>query len=140
MQKKRRLLTKKNVLLAILALILFFILNIMSFGIPKQDHTLYHVELSEIADGTYKGDYKIVPPFGTFVANKRFSVEVTVKQHRITDITILQPPGLKKPFKEMNRRVIQEQTSALDGITGATWSKRAYLKAVESALSTGTTS
>ena len=137
MQKKRKLLTKKNILLVILAILLFFIINIMSFGIPKQDNNLYHIELSEVADGTFKADYKIVPPFGTFVANKRFSVEVTVNQHRITNVTILHPVGLKKLFSEVNQRIIQEQTSALDGISGATWSKRAYLKAVESALKAG---
>jgi uncharacterized protein with FMN-binding domain len=40
----------------------------------------------------------------------------------------------KIPFPELAARVIAEQSTALDGISGATWSKLAYLKAAEAAL------
>ena len=135
---RRKLFTVKRVLIWIGALILGFGLSMVSFGIPKQDHTLRHVETAEIPNGTYEAEYKVVAPFGTFVANKRFAVAVELSGGSIRAVSIVEPEEMTDAFPELEERVLREQTTALDALSGATWSKIAYLKAVESALRSAT--
>lgn len=134
MKKKRKLFTLKHLLIWIGALILGFGLSMMSFGIPQQDHTLRHVDPAGVSDGRYEAEYKVVAPFGTFVANKRFTVAVEISDGSITAVSILEPEEMTDAFPELEARILQEQTTALDAVSGATWSKIAYLKAAESAL------
>ncbi|MFP4427025.1 MAG: FMN-binding protein [Alkalispirochaetaceae bacterium] len=134
MTKKRKLFTVKNVLIWIGALILGFGLSMISFGVPKQDHTLRHVATEGMPDGRYEAEYKVVAPFGTFVANKRFTVAVELADGSITAVSIMEPEKMTDAFPELEARILQEQTTALDAVSGATWSKIAYLKAAESAL------
>jgi uncharacterized protein with FMN-binding domain len=128
---------KKSLLIILpVALVLSFFASLMSWGIPKQDNQLYELRLDELADGTYSCTYKIVPPFGTFVANRRVTVEVTVAAHKITGVKLLRPPAVKGIADEFIPRILKEQTTQLDGFSGATWSKRAFLKSVELAVNT----
>ena len=134
MAPRRKLFTLKHVLIWIGALILGFGLSMISFGVPEQDHTLRGVDPGALSDGAYTGEYKVVAPFGTFVANRRFDVAVEVAGGRIRKVEILEPEEMGDAFVELQERIIREQTTALDGISGATWSKIAYLKATEEAL------
>jgi uncharacterized protein with FMN-binding domain len=109
-------------------------LSIMSFGIPEQDHELHHVDLRGVTDGIHTGEYRIVPPFGTFVANKRVVVDVEVQDHSISGVELIEPEGMDTSFVELEKRVVREQSSAIDAVSGGTWTKRAYLKAIEQAL------
>lgn len=128
---------KKSLLVILpVALVLSFFASFMSWGIPKQDNQLYRLRLDEIADGTYSYTYKIIPPFGTFIANRRVSVDVKVAAHRITGVKLLRPSALKGIAEEFTTRILKEQTTQLDGFSGATWSKRAFLKSVELAINT----
>lgn len=137
MAPKRKIFTLKHVLIWIGALLLGFGLSMMSFGIPRQDHTLYGVDPVTLSDGTYTGEYKVVAPFGTFVANRRFAVSVEISDGQIRAVEILEPDERGDAFPELETRILNEQTTALDGISGATWSKIAYLKAAEKALAGG---
>jgi hypothetical protein len=132
----RKLFTVKRVLLVLAGLFVLMALNMMSFGIPEQDHRLYHVDLRGAGDGVHEAEFRIVPPFGTFVANKRFTVAVELRDHSITAVRVLAPEQMQDPFPELEARVVTEQSTALDGVSGATWSKLAYLKAAEAALVT----
>lgn len=138
MAPKRKLFTVKHVLIWVGALLLGFGLSMMSFGVPQQDHTLYGVDPAALADGVYTGEFKVVAPFGTFVANRRFTVSVEVSEGRLRAVEILEPKEMGDAFPELEARILTEQTTALDGISGATWSKIAYLKATETALTGGT--
>jgi len=127
---------KKLFIILPVALVLSFFGSLMSWGIPKQDNQLYELRLNELPDGTYRYTYKITPPFGTFVANKHVSVEVKVKTGKIVNVHLVKPPALKGIAEEFTPRIIKEQTTQLDGFSGATWSKRAFLKSVEYAINT----
>ena len=81
-----------------------------------------------IANGVYRGSYQ----------GFRFSnaVEVTVKEHRITDIRETQKQVFAKPetIAALTGRVLSAQTTAVDAVSGCTADSRAFLKAVENAL------
>lgn len=86
------------------------------------------VNLQSVAEGTYKGSYK-----GSRFSNK---VEVTVKDHNITDIKILKPVLFMS--EDASSKIIDEikasQKNDVDVVSGATASSKALLKAVEDAL------
>ena len=81
-----------------------------------------------IANGVYRGSHQ----------GFRFSnaVEVTVKEHRITDIRVTQKQVFAKPetIAALTGRVLAAQTTAVDAVSGCTADSRAFLKAVENAL------
>jgi uncharacterized protein with FMN-binding domain len=108
----------------------------MSFGIPKQDYSIHDVDLSRIGDGVYIGNYTVVPPFGTFAAMKNIALDVSVSGHRIVAINLKNPASMKKDLDNLGERVIKAQSVMVDVLSGATWTSTAYLKAVETALTT----
>ncbi len=85
-------------------------------------------ELSAISDGVYTGEYEA----------SRFSnrVEVTVQNHTITAITVLKPQPFMadETVAALTERVTQQQSLSVDAVTGATAHSKAFLKAVENAL------
>jgi len=87
------------------------------------------VDLSAIPDGSYTGAYEY----------KRWSnrVVVHVKDHKITAIYIdedMSGAGITDSSGEIIRRVLAAQDTKVDAIAGATVSSKAYLKAIENAL------
>jgi uncharacterized protein with FMN-binding domain len=104
---------------------IFYLTSGLKTGAEVEVNT---VDLSQIEDGTYTGVYE----------DGRWSneVEVTVQGHKITavriikDVTFVQP-GLSD---ELFGKVIEDQTTDIDTISGATVTSKAYLKAIEMAL------
>jgi len=86
------------------------------------------VDLSALTDGTYTGTYE-----GGRWTN---TVKVTIKDHRITDIEIVDDLLFSQPevVDKILARVIDEQKVNVDVISEATISSKAYLKAIELAL------
>ena len=86
------------------------------------------VDLSGIKDGLYTGVYDS----GRF-SNK---VEVAVKDHKIINIRLINDVTFSKPeiASEVFDRVIKKQDVAVDAVSGATVTSKAYLKAIENAL------
>lgn len=85
------------------------------------------VDLSAVPDGTYSGSYD----------NYRWSsrVEVTVKNHTITDIEPLKiQDGRNEIVNDLTERILKQQTPNVDAVSGATASSNGFLKAVETAL------
>jgi uncharacterized protein with FMN-binding domain len=86
------------------------------------------IDLSQIEVGTYTGVYE----------DGRWSneIEVTVQDHKITTVRIIKDVAFVQPglSDELFGKVIEEQTTDIDTISGATVTSKAYLKAIEMAL------
>ena len=93
-------------------------------------------ELNEVADGSYEGVYRVDPPRGETAFLKRVSVRVTVAAADVTAIEITSPRALAgdPDFIDYAARVAAEDSLAVDGVSGATYSSKAFAKAVEGAL------
>jgi uncharacterized protein with FMN-binding domain len=80
------------------------------------------------ADGEHSGFYD-----GGRWTNR---VKVTVAGGQITDIALTQDVMFKDPkvSEELFQRVIAQQTTQVDAVSGSTVTSRAYLKAIENAL------
>lgn len=89
--------------------------------------TIPEVDLSKIEDGTYAGSYKVFP-----VSAK---VEVTVENHHITYIDLIEHKnGQGAPAELIPGHVIKAQSLDVDAVTGATYSSKVILLAIENAL------
>ena len=85
------------------------------------------VDISGIADGVYKGSYET-----TLV---KAQVEVTVKEHKITDIKLLKHDnGKGKAAESITEDVVKSGSLQVDSVSGATHSSKVILKAIENAL------
>lgn len=86
------------------------------------------VNLNNIQDGTYIGNFD-----GGRWSNQ---VEVIIKGQKITDIKIVK--DIKFPMEVIAEKifdqVIEQQSTAVDVISGATVTSKAYLKSLENAL------
>ncbi len=126
---------KKIIKIVIIILGVFVVIGIagvtyLSYGknqVLKEE--VNSINLEEIDDGVYTGTYK----------SFRWSseVEVKVENHKITKITIKKdhtfPQG--SVSEELFKQVIAKQSLDVDTVSGATVSSKAYLEAIEDALS-----
>jgi uncharacterized protein with FMN-binding domain len=93
-----------------------------------QTMAISEVDLNNLQDGTYTGNFD----------RGRWSnqVEVKIKDQKITNIKIVK--DIKYPMEDIVDKifgqVIQEQSTAVDVISGATVTSKAYLKSIENAL------
>ena len=86
------------------------------------------VNIENLPDGVYEGTFKD----GRFTN----SVEVTVKDGRITDVKGVKSPGsTEKLYKQIYDKVVEEQSLAVDSVSGASITTKTVLKAIENALS-----
>ena len=97
-------------------------------------------DLSVKPDGVYSGSYKLAMPHGGMAAFPFVSVEVTMKSGRIESITMTKPQQLASgKFYDAivtgPTGVIARQSLGVDAVAGASYSSKAFLKAVENALS-----
>lgn len=86
-------------------------------------------DLSRIPDGVYPGSFKQMP-----IA---VEVEVTVTNHAITDIRLLKHDnGMGGDAETIPAQVVAAQSvEEIDAVSGATYSSKAILKAIDNALS-----
>lgn len=95
-------------------------------GIPVED-----VDLSAVPDGRYEGSYKTFP-----VA---VAVEVTVQDSKITAIDLVKHSnGQGEAAEAIPGMVVEAQSLQVDVISGATYSSRVILLAIEDALKSAT--
>ena len=88
---------------------------------------LSEVDLSKIEDGIYKGEEKV----GLVAA----IVEVEVKDNKISSIKLVDHRNWRgKPAEVIIDKVIEEQKTNVDTISGATASSKVILKAIENSL------
>ena len=92
-----------------------------------QDLEIANVDLTEVVDGTYTGSYKVFPITA--------EVKVIVKNHQITAVELLKhQSGQGAPADKILDQIIEAQTLKVDVISGATYSSKIILKAVENSL------
>jgi uncharacterized protein with FMN-binding domain len=87
--------------------------------------------------GTFLGEYTLVLPSGAIAAYRHCAVSVDVSgAHAITAITITDADTQQDAgFQRMESDVIGTQSLNVDAVTGASYTSKAFLKAVENALS-----
>ncbi len=110
---------------------LAFIAAIMFYAVLGKEQTLAlrinRVDLADIPNGGYTGDYDCHRWSNT--------VKVIVADHRITGIeTVKGPNGREDVRRDLENRIIEAQSPAVDAVSGATADSKAFLKAVENAL------
>ena len=89
--------------------------------------TLSDADLSKVPDGVYFGSYSVFPV--------SVEVEVTVNSHQLTQIDLIKHDnGQGKPAEILTEQVIKEQSVNIDAVSGATYSSKVILKAIENAL------
>ena len=86
-----------------------------------------NVDLSDIDDGSYTGEYDVGYIYAT--------VCVIVRNHEITDIKIMEHRNERGQAAEViTDEIIEQQKVRVDAISGATNSSMVIMKAVENAL------
>lgn len=90
--------------------------------------TVAEPDLSRLVDGAYLGEYQ--------AGRWSNQVQVTVEQHRITDIQVVKDVTFSRPewTEQLIAAVLGKQTLQVDAVSGATVTTKAYLKAIENAL------
>ncbi|MFZ5353423.1 MAG: FMN-binding protein [Bacillota bacterium] len=89
------------------------------------------IDLSTLSDGTYTGSYKAFPV--------EAEVKVTISNHRIVSIKLIKHNnGQGEAAAVIPERVVEAQTLEIDHISGATYSSKVILKAIENALTNST--
>lgn len=123
-----------SILGCILAIIALIILIMVGIYIKAQSDLkelstmeIQDIDLSNVKDGNYEGSYNVFP-----ISVK---VNVYVKNHEITDIKILKHTnGQGGPAEKITELILQSQSLKVDAISGATYSSKVIIKAVENAL------
>ncbi len=121
------------VILVVVAVIFGSVLGIgiwMTRGMNEMlDLAIGEIDLNKLRDGVYSGSFE-----GYRWSN---TVEVTVESHKIKDIQIVKKHSFQRDelVNELSERIIQQQSLKVDVVTEATVSSKAFLKAVEDALS-----
>ena len=124
----------KKVLFIILAVIMVvggafaakYFSDLSSYRQAVEEISIGDVDLSTIPDGTYSGSHEAVWVGAT--------VEVTVRDHRITEIKLDHRHGQGEAAEVIPDKVIEAQSLQVDTVSGATSSSKVILKAIEKAL------
>ena len=128
---------KKRSKIILAAVIIFIVIFGAGFLLLGKDKALGleigAPDIPELRDGVYIGSY----------SGHRWSntVEVTVKDGRITAIDVIEPQktASEETIEAVKGEIIASQTPAVDAVSGATADSNAFMKAVENALKNGVT-
>ncbi|MDL2232024.1 FMN-binding protein [Ruminococcaceae bacterium OttesenSCG-928-L11] len=120
---------KWKIAITAVAVIIVFMAVGVFFSLPKpvaSSDSAY--DLTQLADGTYTGscDNGMV----------KVQVAVEVRDHSIADVRITEHDnGRGAPAEAITGEVIRQQSVEVDAVSGATFSSKTILKAIENALS-----
>ena len=92
--------------------------------------TFDEIDLTKVEDGVYEGqcDTGVV----------RVRVQVTIRNHQLESIELLEHEnGRGTPAEAILDQMVQDQTTAVDAVSGATCSSKVIRKAVENAITAG---
>ncbi|MFW5779873.1 MAG: FMN-binding protein [Bacillota bacterium] len=96
-------------------------------NLDKLNDIQINIDLNEVEDGTYYGSHSTFPVSA--------EVKVVVQNHMITEIEILEHiHGQGYDGESITDVVIEEQSLDVDAISGATFSSKVILLAIEDAL------
>lgn len=124
----------KIILIVILCLVIigYFTGKIIISSIEKdlmklKDMEIINVDISTLNDGKYQGEFEMFPI--------KVLLEVTIISQQITDIKIIEHQnGQGANAESITKDIIEKQSLQVDTISGATYSSKAILKAIENAL------
>ena len=117
------------VVVVLIAVVAISAKNILNGKSEEMDHVPV-VELQDVEDGVYEGiaETPLV----------KVTVEVTVQNHEIVDIQLLRHEnGKGEGAESMIPEMLKQNTSEVDGVSGATFSSKTIKAAVRNALSKG---
>lgn len=128
MKKKRVIIMSVIILIAIGAIFpIKSYMDLRTYNRQVSEISIKDVDLSKVPDGVYTGSYDV-----SWVAAE---VEVTVKDHKISDIALTNHKnGKGKPAEIILQKVVESQNLNVDIVTGATSSSKVILKSIENAL------
>lgn len=114
------------VLVVVIIAVVFY--QITQDGLNKlADITLNDLNLDQVADGSYDGSYSVFPV--------SVEVTVTVSDHIITEIDITKHDnGQGQAGEVIIEDVLEAQSLEVDIISGATYSSKVILLAIQDAL------
>lgn len=128
MSKKKKVLLIIGIIIVIMIIVGSLAGSYLEANLNKlADMKIADVDLSKIEDGTYIGTYKVFPVEAI--------VNVTVNNHIITKIDLVKHvTGQGQDAEVIPSKVIEIQSLKVDTISGATYSSKVILKAIENAL------
>lgn len=87
--------------------------------------------------GTWTGTYTIALPPGAMAAYRTVGVSVVVSGVTVSSVSLTSPQELNTAdfAQVMAQQVTGAQSLAVDGVSGSSFSSKAFVKAVENALS-----
>ncbi|HEX3023486.1 MAG TPA: FMN-binding protein [Lachnospiraceae bacterium] len=121
-----------GIIVAILVIGIGVIIFVMGKKMDKQVNALEYpeIDMQKVNDGTYTGE--------TETDLVKASVQVTVKDHAITDVKILKHDcGKGKPAEVIVKNMVEENSYQVDTVSGATLSSKVIMNAVSKALMKG---
>lgn len=120
---------KKKKTLKIIVIVLLCLLGLTLLDLNNQKNvkklSLNEVNLSQIKDGIYFGEYKKY--------RWEYKVKVEIKDSKIIDIKVEDKPVSSYDNKVITK-VIDDQKIDIDTVSGATINDKTLLKSIESAL------
>ena len=125
---------KKKILIILLCTILFVLIGASLYlkRLVNDVNSIMvsNLNMANITDGIYVGKYSITPVY--------VEVEVTVTEHKITNIKIIEHEnGLGGKAEKIVDNVISRQSLEVGAVSGATVSSKCIIKAIENALQSG---
>jgi uncharacterized protein with FMN-binding domain len=125
---------KVMILLIIFVIVMFIVIGAKTlFGNMEANleqlkvQKIREADLSKLVDGAYNGSYKAFPI--------EAEVEVTVENQRIKGINLTKHKhGQGAAAEVITSNVVEAQSLEVDIISGATYSSKVILKAIENAL------
>ena len=121
------MLTTLLLFLVVLIFMAVYLKSVADYKKAVKETTFSDIDIGNIPDGTYIGEYDV-----NFIYAR---VEVTVRDGAITNIDILEHKNERgKAAEIVTDRIIAEQKTDVDAVSGATNSSTVIKKAVENAL------
>ena len=121
------MLTTLLLFLVVLIFTSVYLKSVADYKKAVKETTFSDIDIGNIPDGTYIGEYDV-----NFIYAR---VEVTVRDGAITNIDILEHKNERgKAAEIVTDRIIAEQKTDVDAVSGATNSSTVIKKAVENAL------
>jgi len=131
-RKIKRQVKQKTVVMILLPIIIicigFVAINAMTLNKIRNIH-IENIDLTKVNDGVYQGEAK--------AGNYTYKVKVKVDNHKIVNINGVD--NRKSPYvtyaEGVFTKIVKQQKVDVDAVTGATTTSKAFMKAVENALS-----
>jgi uncharacterized protein with FMN-binding domain len=125
---------KRVILITVLILVIVTILTVAGVKVYLQSNLerlvalpITNIDFTKLADGTYSGSYKAFPVDA--------EVKVLISNHKIINIELVKHGnGQGAPAEVIPGKVVEAQTLDVDIVSGAIYSSKVILKAIENAL------